>query len=174
MILDVLIWISCQYFNATLNDGWRNLLGRASLNQSMTFRDSDVSAPAITHLHILAQVFTSDLVFSRAFTNVAIDMLPRVPSVLHSSLTDRFLYWMPPLAEWNIYQPAGFRSWRSINERIGQIGDRTTVFYLRCWVFFWRFWFFTRFSFDSWILKIQPLDLFGSDCPFESTWESSG
>ena len=54
----------------------------------MTFRDSDVSASITTQLHILALVFTSDQVCSRAFTYVAIDMLPRVPSVLIDFLTE--------------------------------------------------------------------------------------
>ena len=67
---------------------------------------------------------------------------------------------MPPLAVWNIHQPAGIRSWRPIIERIGHIGDRTTVSYLRYWFFFLRFWFFTRSSFVSWISYIEPLDLF--------------
>ena len=84
--------------------------GGPSLNQSMTFQDSDVSnntSPSI----IL--VFTTDLVYSRAFTYVSIDVLLKILSVLHSPLSDfvslKFFHWILPMAEWKKYiSPPGF------------------------------------------------------------------
>ena len=124
----------------------------------MTFQDSDVSNNTSSHL---SPWFTSDLVCSRAFTYVAIDMLPRISSVLHSPLSGfvfliKFLDWMPPLEEWNIYQPAGVRSWHPIIEPIGQIGDLTTVSYLRYWFFFFFCEISILYKILIWLSDVAP------------------
>lgn len=141
------------------------------------------------HLHILALVFTDLSVHGLSHMSLLTCFPARIPSVLHTlhcltSFSDKFLYWrpVPPLAEWNIHQPAVVRSWRPIIERIGQIGDRTTVSYLRYWFFFFaRFWFFYKIL--IWYPDVATLmnlkdratgSFCGSDCPSKSTWEDSG
>ena len=159
----------------------------------MTFRDLDVSNNTSSHL---APVFTSDLWSIHGLSHMSLltcfpkSLLNCTPYCLTScckiSLLNAASSGMKHisarcgsfLTTTTHYRTDRADDWRSDNRLLPSI----LVFFF---LFFLRFWFITRFSFDSYSdvttfinLKDRashlPLDLFGSDCPSKSIWEDSG
>ena len=114
----------------------RTSSGGPSLNQSMAFQDTDVSASVTTHLH-LALVFSTVLVCSRAFSYWFLSFCIGL-SIVSNCLTSCVKFCFLNSA------PSGMKH---ISARRGSFltpyyrtnrADRTTVFYLRYCFFFWR------------------------------------
>ena len=91
--------------NPVVRASWRG----PSLNQSMTFWDLDVSNNTSLHLspgfHFRSGLFTGFYICRCWHTSYFCITL----YIVWLRFLIKFLYWMPPLTEWNIYiSPPGF------------------------------------------------------------------